>query len=236
VIFSRKQKGARTVDFQIAKYVRSRTNEELLIDMKKVADENNGQLTQKIYNNYRKVVDSTIADSTTICRQIGWSKAVELIDVQKSKYQNNAKISEIELLEEILRLWIELGKQPTTTDLKNRSKYPRNKFNARFGSWGDALNTFIQWANSEGFAPPNSTSSELQERRTSRDVNLRLRYMVIMRDDCKCCICGSSPASTSGLKLHVDHKIPWAEGGETVLENLQTLCKDCNLGKGDVLF
>ncbi|MCL2406950.1 MAG: HNH endonuclease [Defluviitaleaceae bacterium] len=223
------------MDFQIVKYVRSRTDEELLADIKKVASANNGQLTQKIYNDYRKNVDSTIADSTTICRQIGWSKAVELIGMQKSKYQNNAKISETELHEEILRLWTELGRQPTTTDLKSKSKYPRNKFSARFGSWGDALNKFIQWANSEGFAPPDSTTSELHGRHTSRDVNLRLRYMVLKRDNFKCCSCGRSPAITSGLELHADHITPWVEGGETVLENLQTLCKACNLGKGDMV-
>ena len=26
------------------------------------------------------------------------------------------------------------------------------------------------------------------------------------------------------------------QGGETVIDNLQTLCSDCNLGKGDLLL
>jgi 5-methylcytosine-specific restriction endonuclease McrA len=34
--------------------------------------------------------------------------------------------------------------------------------------------------------------------------------------------------------LHVDHKTAWANGGETVLENLQTLCSKCNIGKSDL--
>ncbi|MDP9174261.1 MAG: HNH endonuclease [Planctomycetota bacterium] len=28
----------------------------------------------------------------------------------------------------------------------------------------------------------------------------------------------------------------WSRGGETVFENLQTLCEQCNLGKGDAVL
>ena len=69
---------------------------------------------------------------------------------------------------------------------------------------------------------------------TRRDINLRLRFLVLKRDNFKCCICGRSPATTSNLELHVDHIQPYSKGGETVLENLQTLCSDCNLGKSDL--
>ncbi|WP_367275291.1 HNH endonuclease [Microcoleus sp. CAWBG58] len=31
----------------------------------------------------------------------------------------------------------------------------------------------------------------------------------------------------------MDRKIAWSKGGETVLENLQTLCSLCNLGKSN---
>ncbi|MCL4507775.1 MAG: HNH endonuclease [Chloroflexi bacterium] len=36
------------------------------------------------------------------------------------------------------------------------------------------------------------------------------------------------------MELHVDHILAWSKGGETVLENLQTLCSVCNLGKSNV--
>lgn len=33
--------------------------------------------------------------------------------------------------------------------------------------------------------------------------------------------------------LHCDHIVPLSRGGETTIHNLQTLCRDCNLAKGD---
>ena len=44
-----------------------------------------------------------------------------------------------------------------------------------------------------------------------------------------------SRAKGDNIELHIDHIIPWSKGGETVLENLQTLCSDCNLGKSNIL-
>lgn len=59
----------------------------------------------------------------------------------------------------------------------------------------------------------------------------RLRYNVLRRDNFRCCICGAT--AKDGAKLEVDHIIPVSKGGMTVMENLQTLCKECNRGKSD---
>lgn len=60
-----------------------------------------------------------------------------------------------------------------------------------------------------------------------------LRYDVFARDGYRCCICGAS--QKDGVKLHVDHIIPVSKGGKTVMNNLQTLCDRCNLGKSNKL-
>jgi len=54
------------------------------------------------------------------------------------------------------------------------------------------------------------------------------------RDNFKCKKCGRSPATDPKVILHVDHKKAWTNGGETVLENLETLCSKCNIGKSDL--
>ena len=71
--------------------------------------------------------------------------------------------------------------------------------------------------------------------KNTRTISVKLRYQVFSRDNFKCCICGASPAKDPGVELHVDHILPWSRGGETVLENLQTLCSLCNLGKSNSL-
>jgi len=223
------------MDFKIEKLKRSRTDDELLNDMKRVVKANHGKITQKLYKEYRNSIDSSIADDSVICRQIGWNKAISLIGIELTKYQNNKKITEDELLGEILRLWTELGRQPTTTDLKNGlSKYSRNRFNI-FGGWSGALNRFVEWANNTEFVSPEIMRKEQKAgRNTNREINLRLRFKVMQRDNFKCCVCGNAPANDPSTILHIDHVMPWSKGGETVIENLQTLCQNCNLGKSDI--
>ena len=75
-----------------------------------------------------------------------------------------------------------------------------------------------------------------QYSKTKRDINLRLRFLVMKRDNFKCVVCGRSPAKDPEIELHIDHIIAWANGGETVFENLQTLCSLCNIGKSDLDF
>ena len=84
------------------------------------------------------------------------------------------------------------------------------------------------------YIPTSENKSLNDTHKTSRDINLRLRFLVMKRDNFKCCICGRSPATTPGLELHIDHIKPWSKGGETVINNLQTLCQDCNLGKSNL--
>jgi len=64
-----------------------------------------------------------------------------------------------------------------------------------------------------------------------RAVPLALRYQVLERDRARCCACGRGPHDRA--TLHVDHIVPRSLGGPTSLENLQALCADCNLGKGN---
>lgn len=53
-----------------------------------------------------------------------------------------------------------------------------------------------------------------------------IREKVLERDGRRCARCGSTK------RLHIDHIQPVAKGGGPWLENLQVLCRTCNLQKG----
>jgi hypothetical protein len=62
-------------------------------------------------------------------------------------------------------------------------------------------------------------------------VSTSLRFSILKKDGYTCCLCGRN-TKEDGVKLHVDHIHPVSKGGFGVRKNLQTLCQDCNLGKG----
>lgn len=77
---------------------------------------------------------------------------------------------------------------------------------------------------------------EYQDRRMANDeehakVTRAMRYDVLRRDGFRCVKCGRG--GEDGVKLHVDHIKPVSRGGKSVMDNLQTLCEDCNCGKGN---
>lgn len=69
------------------------------------------------------------------------------------------------------------------------------------------------------------------ENKSKRNIPLGLRYKVLKKDSFKCVACGHS--AVDGAKLHIDHKLPFSLGGLTELNNLQTLCSDCNISKSN---
>ena len=187
----------------------------------------------------------------TCFRRFGtWENTLIKAGLLPSAHPSGKRIPDELLLEEIERIWTQIGRQPTSTDIKNGiSKYTLNTYTRRFGGWRSALEAFIKWVNSDrddssstytrvtkeenGFKAISMQSAKI-EHTTSRDINLRLRFKVMARDNFKCCLCGASPAKDPNVELQIDHIIPWSKGGETVIDNLQTLCSKCNLGKSDL--
>ena len=67
----------------------------------------------------------------------------------------------------------------------------------------------------------------------TRTISEKVRLRVLKRDNYRCKKCGRSPATHRGIFLHIDHKKPFSKDGDNSLDNLQTLCNKCNLGKSD---
>lgn len=68
---------------------------------------------------------------------------------------------------------------------------------------------------------------------TKTPVSKSTRHDVFMRDDYRCCECGATNQQT---RLTIDHIIPRALGGTNDIDNLQTLCEECNTQKGTSIW
>lgn len=134
----------------------------------------------------------------------------------------------------ILEVWQRVGRQPSYGNLRGSGFSPEG-YAKRYGSWGAALTAFQAWILRQDDMAED-TPRDLPDagpRRTTRSPNLRLRFEVLQRDRFTCVACGRSPSTTVGLVLHVDHVVPYSNGGESTADNLQALCVDCNLGKSN---
>jgi Homing endonuclease associated repeat/HNH endonuclease len=208
------------------------SDSELIDDLRRVAQElDTRKLTGEQYEAngaYHRITQQ---------RRFGsWNKALQRAGLEVTLRQNH---SDEELFENMLTLWQHLGRQPHCDEtLLSPSTVSFTPYKRRFGSWMKALRAFVDYANGTGSELAEHQQVEIvvgSLHKTPRDPSLRLRWRVLQRDNFKCCACGASPAITLGVELHVDHIHPWSGGGETIFENLQTLCSNCNLGKSNLL-
>ena len=223
------------------------TTQELVNDLLRVSK----KINKKTFSTGEYSQNGEYSVSSYLKRFKTWNNALKISGLEPFDHPlgGKTKVSEYACLEEIERIWITLGRQPTTTDIKNGiSKYSLHTYERRFGSWRKALEFFVAYMNGEQEVEKADDLDDIQLpteiitksaddellHKTKRDINLRLRFTVMKRDNFKCCMCGRSPATTVGLELHIDHIIPWSKGEETTIDNLQTLCSDCNLGKSNL--
>jgi len=184
-----------------------------------------------------------------------WRLAVE--EVGKRDGVGKGRYSTEDLFAELQRVWELIGRQPKKGEMNQLGNIRGSLFEQRFGSWMKAIHAFCsdrenlddatRAYNENDYQPPQSQADDQKKEsnvdesenyivmRTSRTPSLRLRFNVFKRDNFRCMACGRSPASHPGLELEIDHDVPYSVGGETVIENLRTLCRDCNRGKGNLI-
>ncbi|HBR21477.1 MAG TPA: hypothetical protein DD713_02745 [Nitrospiraceae bacterium] len=172
-----------------------------------------------------------------------WENALKTIGnelkarVKKSKIQ----ISNEELFAEMERIWSNLGHRPSKNEWDNsNTKYSYTTYKTRFHGWVNACGKFIEYKNKDSktqniqndiVETPKLPKKEIPSQNI-RGIPDKLRIKILKRDNFKCVYCGKSPATHHGITLHIDHVIPFSKNGKTVFENLQTLCQNCNWGKG----
>lgn len=216
--------------FEVKKVNRNISNDELLADVKNIASKYSfTTMSQAVYAQYGKY------NPCTLIRRFGsWFNVLELCALKPSRSRIN--IPNEELFENLEQIWLALGRQPKYSEIvKPSSLFSVGTYEQRFGSWYNALDAFVQYmSNAESYTEPIvEINNNGNKHFTKREPNARLKVQVLMRDGNRCRLCGVE--CNDGLhNIHFDHIIPWSKGGETVLENLQVLCNDCNLAKGNI--
>lgn len=98
----------------------------------------------------------------------------------------------------------------------------------RYQDW-DFIGLYREFQQMRQVREEQSTTQFLRQRERQR-VTAKVRFEVFTRDGHRCRVCGNTAQVEP---LHVDHIIPISKGGRSDLDNLQTLCQTCNLGKSN---
>ena len=214
--------------FQLERVRAPVTDVELISDIQRVAKVAGTNVVS--FRPYSEVGNDH--PSTAALRFGTWNKALISAGLEIASERD---ITDERLFENLMHLWEYYGRQPRFRELaRPPSVISSGPYQRRFRSWMKALEQFVAYANAQDMQPPIPVEAATGHK-TGRDPSLRLRFRVMKQDNFSCRACGASPALKPGLSLHVDHIKAWSLSGETVEENLQTLCEPCNLGKSNVL-
>jgi len=232
------------------------SDEEILDELEKVAKHFG-------YNHFCRKDFDTIAGihSATVERRYGgsWTTAMQALK-EKLERKNiilpssrRRNIPEKTMFDEMERIWVQLGHRPSRSEwTAAKPKVSYDSIYRHFGGWTTACLKFIEFksggaitANDE--APVNkknkvaSSLGSIHDKGViknivkARAIALNIRVKVLSRDNFRCVFCGKSPATDAGVKLQVDHIVPFSKGGTNSIDNLQSLCEQCNLGKSNSL-
>lgn len=188
----------------------------------------NNKITNKDYGRFGQF------GVTTIIRRFGsWNKALLKAGIKIDKEHN---ISCSRLFDNLKEVWIKLGKQPTYQEMvKPISKFSVGAYLSKFKTWNKTLIAFSKYIENENPEPDEKPITRKEEKKQRiRNVNLRTRFIVMKRDNFTCKKCGNSPAKDNSVTLHVDHIKAFSKGGSDTIDNLQTLCSRCNIGKSNL--
>ena len=233
--------------------IKDYSDEEILEELEKVAKHFK-------YNHFlRKDFDKVARiHSATVERRFGGSWAIAMNTLKERLERKNISLAssrrrnvpEKVMFDEMERIWRQMGHRPSRSEWTVANpKVSYDTIYRHFGGWTAACLKFIEFKSGESLTVYDEAKTS--EKSTSdsrgkgneksgcenivkaRTIPLNIRVKVLSRDNFRCVFCGKSPATDAGVKLHVDHIVPFSRGGTNSLDNLQSLCEQCNLGKSN---
>ena len=208
-------------------------NDEILDELRRLAAFTKKQtVTEQDIKKYGRI------SYLTIFKRFGSLRAaLEKARLQTNKY---TKSTEKELIQIVIELWEKTlekeGRRPYERDLKTYEfLISPDTITRRFGSWKKALRQAFDFVNEDTVKleesineTPITVSEKAGTLKSRKTISLRKRFFVLKRDGFTCQICKKSGV---GVRLEVDHKISVYDDGTDALDNLWTLCFECNRGK-----
>jgi hypothetical protein len=229
----------RTVSEKMIQQTKHLTDEEIINELHRVFKSlNKNSLTTTDINKYSKI----ISYSTVTNRFGSWNKGLEAANLTIAK--KGRRYSELDYFENMIIVWTHYGRQPKYREMDfPPSIITSGAYETKWGKWSNALLAFVEYVNKDKteevvieedkFSSDKNELANKIENSSVRSIAVSLRYKVLTRDRFRCVKCGKSPATSLNCEIHVDHIIPFSKGGKTVFENLQTTCRDCNMGKSN---
>jgi hypothetical protein len=229
----------RTVSDKMHQQTKHLTNEEIINELQRVAKSlNKNSLTTTDLDKVSKVISAS-----TIANRFGsWTNGLKAANL--TIHKKGRRHCELDYFDNMLKVWTHYGRQPKYQEMDlPPSVITSGAYESKWGKWSNALLAFIEYVNKDKIEEDiiieekqHFNKKELEnkiEKRNSRGIPIGLRYRIFVRDRFRCVKCGRSPATDLNCEIHIDHIIPISKEGKTVLENLQTTCKECNLGKSN---
>lgn len=236
------------------RFKRKRLNEvpesKILTELEKAAK--HFDYTEFAWRDFNKIADIS---ATTVKKHFGsWKSGLAALkknlqtkglDLRPRPFAPNRVYSDKEMFDEMARIWAKVGQRPSRYEWEESDpKIAYQTYKQRFGGWTNSCMKFIEYKMGSAIHTDEDVSVRKEtvidsivsirpKPESSRAVPLSVRLKVLDKDNFRCRFCGRSPASEMGVKLHIDHIIPFSKGGKTVVDNLQTLCFDCNMGKSN---
>jgi 5-methylcytosine-specific restriction endonuclease McrA len=203
------------------------SDDELLSSVKKYAE----KVTYRFFSSaeYDKWQEKK-GSSATISERFGsWKKVLTLLGIEGGRER---RYTPEQLVENLEAVWKQLGFPPGKRQIrKYGQKISEGPYKKIWGSVHSACQSIAKHHDGK------ITREELLKGNLSANIRhsipLKIRWEVLKRDNYKCQKCGRSPSVDHKVRLEVDHKDPVAKGGQNDIDNLQTLCWECNQGKKD---
>tara|TARA_E500000331_G_scaffold117812_1_gene114995 strand:- start:455 stop:1102 length:648 start_codon:yes stop_codon:yes gene_type:complete len=166
----------------------------------------------------------------------GWQNFCEEADMNPWKTD---EYKDEDIINLVLELWRWRGQRPVITDLKKYNKehgtmLHEGTIKNKWGNWTPFLKLISQLG--QGQITVEDVIAAKIGKNPREPISPRLRSEILARDKYTCVDCGASPRKDPNVTLHIHHVLPVSEGGKSVVENLVTNCKTCNLGKSDQII